>query len=320
MVSGLNHLTIAVSNLETSFEFYKNVLGLTPIMKNPEGAYFLAGDFWFCLEASPEFRPLLPPYDSHFAFSVAKPAFDQVQNKILASGVRLWKENRSEGESLYFLDPDLHKLEIHCGDWRTRLQHYSTRPEVSSFILHSRYKVTSTLRRPPSVSLIPFHADFLDAFLEWRRQPSSKAHNPLVEDTRENTLIYLQNDGADLNEFNVRNRFRWFIEYEGKPVGNVSVRNINRMMMFAEIAYGVSETYHGHGIATEAVRKMINDIFRYTPLRKLIAYVHSENIPSLRLLDRLGFKQEGLLRSHYIINNKPCNEAFLGLLKEEWPS
>lgn len=33
----------------------------------------------------------------------------------------LFKENASPGESLYFLDPDGHKLEIHIGNWKTRI-------------------------------------------------------------------------------------------------------------------------------------------------------------------------------------------------------
>lgn len=31
------------------------------------------------------------------------------------------KDNTSPGKSLYFLDPDDHKLEIHVGDWKARI-------------------------------------------------------------------------------------------------------------------------------------------------------------------------------------------------------
>lgn len=37
------------------------------------------------------------------------------------SGAILFKENTSPGKSLYFLDLDGHKLEIHVGDWKTRI-------------------------------------------------------------------------------------------------------------------------------------------------------------------------------------------------------
>lgn len=50
MISGINHITIAVKNLEESFSFYKNVLGFQPLMRHSKGAYFLAGDLWFCLD------------------------------------------------------------------------------------------------------------------------------------------------------------------------------------------------------------------------------------------------------------------------------
>lgn len=35
--------------------------------------------------------------------------------------IKLWKENTSEGDSLYLLDPDGYKLELHVGNWQTRL-------------------------------------------------------------------------------------------------------------------------------------------------------------------------------------------------------
>lgn len=34
------------------------------------------------------------------------------------------EENLSEGDSLYFLDPDGHKLELHVGSLQSRLDHY----------------------------------------------------------------------------------------------------------------------------------------------------------------------------------------------------
>ena len=61
-------------------------------------------------------------------------------------------------------------------------------------------------------------------------------------------------------------------------------------------------------------------VFRETPLRKLFAYVHAQNTPSRRLLERLGFAQEGLLREHYLIDGAPADEAFYGLLRREWAS
>ncbi|MEM8675333.1 MAG: VOC family protein [Cyanobacteria bacterium P01_G01_bin.67] len=49
MLTVINHLTLSVSCLETSFNFYNQVLGCKPLAKWKRGAYLLAGDFWLCL-------------------------------------------------------------------------------------------------------------------------------------------------------------------------------------------------------------------------------------------------------------------------------
>lgn len=131
MITGINHITVSVKNLYESFEFYANVLGFKPLMKHPQGAYFLAGDLWFCLDLDPQTRSSPLPEYTHFAFSVDEADFSNLSEKIIASGVKIWKDNKSEGNSLYFLDPNGHKLEIHVGGWKTRITHYKNDPKYS---------------------------------------------------------------------------------------------------------------------------------------------------------------------------------------------
>jgi len=68
MITGVNHITLAVKNVETSFTFYKDLLRFSPLCKWNKGAYFLVGDFWFCLNHD-ENRIVNPCY-THYAFSV----------------------------------------------------------------------------------------------------------------------------------------------------------------------------------------------------------------------------------------------------------
>jgi len=123
MIIAMNHITLAVTDIERSFDFYHNVLGLTPLVKWDKGAYFLIGGtvngFWFCLNLDAKHVPT-DGY-THYAFSVDQKDFEQFAERITRSEVRIFKDNTSPGDSLYFLDPDGHRLEIHVGSWRSRI-------------------------------------------------------------------------------------------------------------------------------------------------------------------------------------------------------
>ena len=121
MISGLNHITLSVRNIDRSFRFYVDTLGAKPLARWSKGAYLLAGDAWLSLTLDERTRASPLPEYSHIAFSVSGSQFDAAAARIRASGAAIWQDNRSEGPSLYFLDPDGYKLEIHAGDWRTRV-------------------------------------------------------------------------------------------------------------------------------------------------------------------------------------------------------
>jgi catechol 2,3-dioxygenase-like lactoylglutathione lyase family enzyme len=119
-VRGLNHVTLAVRDLDRALRFYVDRLGSRLRARWTRGAYLEAGSLWLCLELDEGARPSVD--DSHIAFTVDATEFAALAHGILGSGASIWKENRSEGASLYFCDPDGHKLEIHVGDLRSRLQ------------------------------------------------------------------------------------------------------------------------------------------------------------------------------------------------------
>ncbi|HEV2570629.1 VOC family protein [Methylocella sp. CPCC 101449] len=126
-VTGLNHITLAVSDVGRSLTFYRDLLGLAVRAVWSDGAYLEAGSLWLCLSHDDEARTSPHPDYTHLAFSVSETEYVDLSKRLVAECV-VWKDDKSEGASTYFLDPDGHKLEIHIGSLETRLANYRQNP------------------------------------------------------------------------------------------------------------------------------------------------------------------------------------------------
>lgn len=130
MLNSLNHLTLAVSDLARSVDFYHQLLGLKLHARWDNGAYLTCGELWLCLSVDAQ-RQYVPPAQSdytHYAFSVDERDFVHFVTRLEQAGVVSWKVNKSEGDSWYFLDPDGHKLEAHVGNLARRLKACREKP------------------------------------------------------------------------------------------------------------------------------------------------------------------------------------------------
>lgn len=121
MITGLNHLTLAVSDLDRSVAFYSELLRFSVRMRSPSSAYLEAGTLWLALVVDAQVRRGALPEYSHAAFSIAPAALAEVAARLMRAGARQWQES-DRPDSFYFLDPDGHKLELHSGDLATRLR------------------------------------------------------------------------------------------------------------------------------------------------------------------------------------------------------
>lgn len=97
-------------------------------MKWPKGAYLLAGDLWFCLFLDDNTRKSKLPEYTHIAFTISEQNFKVMSERIKKSGAKIWQENQTEGDSLYFVDPNGHKLEIHASSLKARIKRAKINP------------------------------------------------------------------------------------------------------------------------------------------------------------------------------------------------
>jgi catechol 2,3-dioxygenase-like lactoylglutathione lyase family enzyme len=128
MLTGLNHLTLAVTDLNRSVAFYQDLLQLRVEAIWDTGAYLSLPGLWLCLSHDP-LRTFVPATDyTHYAFGISASDFPLFVERLRSTNVQEWRDNCSEGASFYFLDPDGHKLEAHVGDLASRLTACRQRP------------------------------------------------------------------------------------------------------------------------------------------------------------------------------------------------
>ncbi len=120
--------------------------------------------------------------------------------------------------------------------------------------------------------------------------------------------------------FAERQSLRWAIALRDDPlvVGTATLFSIDPQCRRAEIGYLLSPSHWGRGLMTEALMAVIDWGFDSFGLHRVEADVDPRNQASLRLLERLGFVREGLLRERWIVAGEISDTAFLGLLRADW--
>lgn len=111
---------------------------------------------------------------------------------------------------------------------------------------------------------------------------------------------------------------RWVICRAGsdEAIGIVAAGE-KRQGQVTELGYILARDHWGNGFAAEAVAAVVDRIFAEGQ-RRVFADTDPENLPSRRLLERLGFTLEGVLRAEWETHIGVRDTALYGLLREEW--
>lgn len=111
--------------------------------------------------------------------------------------------------------------------------------------------------------------------------------------------------------------YYWMIclKPQSEPVGTICLWNLNQQDQRAELGFELFPQFQGKGIMSQSVRLVESFAFDTLQLHKLEAWVHPDNHPSIRLLEKSGFEREAYFREHVYVNGEFHDMAVYGKLR-----
>ena len=160
-------------------------------------------------------------------------------------------------------------------------------------------------------------ADAEDVFV-FRSDPEGQKHNsePMKQVSESLGLI----DGLRVG-YAARRQLYWAVTLkdQNKALGLFGFNYWERGHHRAEIGYDLARAYWGQGIATEALKAILQFGFERMELHRIETVTIADNFASVRLLERFGFRREGTRREYSLEHDGIYHDsAVYGLLQSEY--
>ena len=110
---------------------------------------------------------------------------------------------------------------------------------------------------------------------------------------------------------------KWFIieKKDGSKIGGISHFPVGELL---EIGYTIIPSERNKGYCTEAVKIIVDYLFLSKDIVRIQAGTNPKNVASQRVLEKVGFKKEGLVRKSVFVRGKWEDGFLYSILREEW--
>ncbi len=152
-----------------------------------------------------------------------------------------------------------------------------------------------------------------------RSEVSARQFQPLRRLPLDQFTETLRHRTAQTLDASLSGKTQWTIEVDGVIAGWVTINVTSREHGVASIGYTIAEAHRGKGVATCAVRKVIDIAFDPggLDLHRLEAVAAVANAASRRVLTKAGFQEEGLARGLLVIGGIRVDHLTFGLLRSD---
>jgi RimJ/RimL family protein N-acetyltransferase len=168
--------------------------------------------------------------------------------------------------------------------------------------------------------LRPFEPGDLDDFYAYRSRPEVFRYLYGESVSREECAELLDKLVSD-NELTAEGQrlaLAVYLPEADRVIGSAVLKWRSEKDRQGEIGYSLNPEFHGHGYATEAAGAVLELGFGRLGLHRIVAECDPRNVPSWRLMERLGMRREAHFRQNEIFKGEWGDLFVYALLEEEY--
>jgi [ribosomal protein S5]-alanine N-acetyltransferase len=152
----------------------------------------------------------------------------------------------------------------------------------------------------------------------WEGRPESAPDAPWTD--RHSRVVFTAMRRSLAREARSGRALPFAVTYDGALVGQVTVSNLTRGAAdMASVGYWVDERVAGRGVTPTALALVVDHCFSTVGLHRVEANVRPENVASLRVVAKLGFREEGRHRRLLFIDGGWRDHLCFSVLREDAP-
>lgn len=156
------------------------------------------------------------------------------------------------------------------------------------------------------------------AIFNYRSDAEANKFQSWIPETLEDVEQFIERNNKEFNQPE-----SWYqvliTEKDTKAViGDIGIHFFGAENLQTELGITLNKDFKGRGYASEALKGVINFLFSDLKKHRIMASVDPENIDSLKLMERIGFRKEGHFVKSLFWKNNWTDDVIYALLREEW--
>lgn len=156
------------------------------------------------------------------------------------------------------------------------------------------------------------------ALYRYRKDIDSNRYQSWIPKTLEEAMLFIKNTSSLINTPNT-----WFqlVVLEKKSnvlIGDIGLHFFDENNKQVEVGCTLDKHFQGNGFATEALFKILDLLFNDFSKHRITASVDPDNLSSIKLLERLGFRKEAHFKKSLCMDGKWIDDVIYAILEEEY--